>query len=545
MHFPLLSLLVWLPFLAAILCLLIPKRYSCYAAHFTLFILAIELLLTSFTFYNLHTAKGIYAEDNFLWVERYRWLEIDLGGDFGQLRIDYLLGIDGLNGPLLLLAVLLFLVGLQPSWRTSRQPRHFFSLYLLMFGAVMGTLCSMDLLLLFIFFEFLVLPTYLLIAFWGGDKRASAALQFLLYTLSGSALIFFVLLGLCFSVYMPETFPAEENSRLIHRLDLMWMMHTGNYSSSSPLSPESSYILWGLPLRSWAFFALMLGLAIKLPVVPFHAWLPKAHVEASTGMSIVLAGVLLKLGGYGFMRIGLGVFPDQVLQHASLLAFFGVLSIVYASLVALVQQDLKRLIAYSSISHMGFVLLGISSTSGTGFIGALYQMISHGLISAAMFFLAGIVEQRCGTRQIDHLSGLSAKMPFLGGFALMYFFAAFGLPGFSSFVAELFVLIGTFEAIISRSLSWLFVLFIVLGMLFMAACFVWAYRRTFQGPYWLRHPSGTAPATLSDLRTSEAALLLSVAVLVVGLGVYPQPLLEAMYTTLNHLKLLVYTYGSP
>ena len=544
MSFSLLSLLVWLPFVVAGLSLLLPSRYSRYAAYLTLFTLLVEALLTSFIFYHTHTSKGMYIESNFLWVERYRWLQIDLGSNLGEIRVDYLLAVDGLNGPLMLLAVLLFLVGLQVSWRT-KYPRYFFALYLLLFGTVMGALCSMDLLLLFLFLEFLILPTYLLIAFWGGKERASAALQFLLYSLSGSVLIFFVLLGLYFSVYMPSSFPIEEGDQLLHRLDLMWIIDTNSYIDSAPLSPKSDYIFWGLPLRSWAFFALMVGLSVKLPVVPFHAWLPKAHVEASTGVSIVLAGVLLKLGGYGFIRIGLGVFPDQMLKYAPLIACFGVLSIVYAGLIALVQQDLKRLIAYTSISHMGFVLLGISTTSEAGFIGALYQMISHGCITSVLFFLVDILEKRCGTRQIDCISGLSVKMPIFGGFALTYFFAAFGLPGFSSFVAELFVLIGTLEAVVSHSLDWTIVLFLILGMLIMTACFVWTYRRVFQGEYWLRRTEKTSSVSLLDLRRKEKALLLGMIFLILFLGIYPQPLLEAMYSTLNHLKLLVYNYGSP
>lgn len=542
MELPLLSLLVWGPFVGALVCLGLPARYARYSVYVACIVLLVEVFLAAILFSELHMAKGIYAESNFLWVERHVWFVMSLGERWGHLRVDYLLGVDGLSGPLVLLAALLFLVALGPAWRMVRRPRLFFSLYLLLCGAVMGALCSLDMLLLFLFLEFLVLPTYVLIAFWGGRGRTEAALQFLLYTLSGSVLIFFVLLGLYLSISIPQRLPTEVGLQWVRHLDLTQIINTSHYKATGLFSSQNMQAFWGLPLRGWAFLALCVGLGIKVPLIPGHGWLPKAHVEASTSISIILAGVLLKLGAYGLFRIGWGVFPDQVLEYAPVLAFFAVFSIVYAGLNALVQMDLKRLIAYASIAHMGFVVLGMSSLSDRGMMGAVYQMLSHGLVVAALFLIVDGVEQRTGTRNISHLSGLADRGPRLAAFALLFFCAAFGLPGFSGFVAEMLVLMGAFEAIWAQSFSWGLGIFALLGIVLAAAYFIWAYQRVFQGPYWIRNAERTIP--LRDICLWEVAVLSGLLGLVLVLGLYPQPVLEAMYTTIHHLKLLMYTYGS-
>ena len=536
MEWPLLSLLIALPFASALICGLLPKKYQSGAFGIAALCLGIEVIAIGFIFTDLESSKGLYLESNFLWVERHLWFSIDGGDAWGTLEVEYLLGIDGLSGPLLLLAAVLFLVGGVASRDIAKRPRLFFSMYLLLFGAVVGALCSLDLMLFFLFFEFLVLPTYVLIAGWGTERRSEAALQFLLYSISGSLMVFFVLLGLYASVEMPSPY-LSEGVRMVHRLDLSELINRVHYLDQGLLTEGSSWQLGGVSLRTWSFWALLIGFAIKLPVIPLHAWLPKAHVEASTGVSIVLAGVLLKLAGYAIMRVGFVVFTDQMMEYASVLAVVGACSIVYAGLNALVQQDLKRMVAYASISHMGFVLLGIASLSSRGLTGAIYQMISHGLITAALFFWIGALEKRCGTRQLSQLGGLAQKMPVLASFAALFAVASFGVPGFSSFWAEFLILSGTLEAIISHALPWVVGILPLGGILLAAAYSIWTLKRVFQGKYM----EGRWPP-LKDLRRGEVAVLSFLAVAVLFLGVYPQPFLEAVNGTVQHLRLLIYTY---
>ena len=535
MNVPFLSIALWLPVLSAVICFLIPRRHTKWAVYVTSACCLVEIALTGAGFYLLPTVKGLYEAHNFLWVERYPWFSMDLGGEIGRLQVDYLLGLDGLNGPLLLLAALLFFVGTLVSSRKKSYPPSFFALYLLLFGAVMGALCSLDMLPFLLFLELTAVPAYLLISFWGSTKRFEASLQLILYSFAGSLLIFLVMLGLYLSVILCTD---EGATALCYRqLDLTRLINPAYYTSEGLLSLIEPKTLGNISLRSYAFFALLIGLLIKLPAVPLHTWLPKAHVEAPTAVSIVLAGVLLKLGGYALLRLGFGLFATEMSQYAPVIAFFGILSIIYAGLNALQQQDIKRLIAYASISHMGFVLLGISGGTIYGTLGAVYQMVSHGFITAALFMLVGCLEKYAGSRRISDISGLSSKMPHLGWFFLLFSLAAFGVPGFSSFVAEALVLTSLMQASVGERLSWALPALTMLGILLTAGYFAWTYQRVFQGLFFLHKKK--ADLKLMDITRLEKSIFLGLLAAILLLGLHPQLLMEAIYGTAAHLEQLL------
>ena len=360
MFIPWLSIFIWLPTGLALLCLLCPTRgvlawrlaaggliALCVGAGYLLLGLNKQLI-----------PAGTF--EGYAWVEQYSWFRLHLGEN--SFDVDYLLGVDGISLPLIALSVFVFLIGLVTAYTQARRPsKYFLAGYLFLLSMVLGVLCSLDLLLFFIFFELVALPIYLLIATYGGDGRANAAGQFLLYSLVGSVLFLLVVLGIYSSLN-----PALEGS--IH---LGLLFNPEVYAPDGLLSPYLRTTQWS----TVAFIALLVSFAIKLAIVPCHGWLPYAHVEASTPVSIVLAGVVLKLGGYALLRVGWSIFHEHLLQNGDVLMWIGGGTIVYGALNALAQQDMKRMIAYSSIGHMGFVWLGIMSSMENSLVGAVYQMI--------------------------------------------------------------------------------------------------------------------------------------------------------------------------
>jgi NADH-quinone oxidoreductase subunit M len=291
------------------------------------------------------------------------------------------------------------------------------------------------------------------------------------------------------------------------------------------LDPNNTWLIGNWSARSWAFLFLFIGFAIKLPMVPFHTWLPDAHVEAPTSVSVILAALLLKIGAYGLLRIAYPIFPEAALHLSWLVALFGVISIVYGALNAMASKDLKRLIAYSSVSHMGFVLLGIASMTTEGVSGSIYQMISHGIISAMLFLLAGVLYDRTHDRIISNYSGLASKMPGYFAVILIAFFASMGLPGFSGFIAEVLVFLGAFK---SNSANGLihesFAIVATLGLILGAAYYLWALQRMFFGPLNLK--GGSTTEQLTDLTTREYGMLIPLGVAALAFGIFPQPLLN-------------------
>lgn len=452
----------------------------------------------------------------FQFVEKMDWINLSMGS-IGSISIQYFLGIDGISLPLVILSTFVLLIGVISSWNIQEKAKGYFILYLVLSSSIIGCFIALDFFLFYLCFEFMLLPMFFLIGIWGGARRSYASIKFFLYTLLGSLFILVVMIGLYLSVLDGE----------VNTFSLVQMMD-GNYESGTILDPNSSQLMLGYSARALAFLFLIIGFGIKLPAVPVHTWLPDAHVEAPTPISVVLAGLLLKVGAYGLLRIAYGIFPDVAIDFSGFVAIVGVLSILYGGMNALAQRDLKRMVAYSSVSHMGFVLVGLASLTAVGFSGSLFHMVSHGLISPALFLIAGVIYDRTGNRQMENFSGLASKMPVYTFFMAVFFFAGLGLPGLSGFVGELMVLMGAFGS--SQFSTWIGIL-ATIGIAISAAYFLWTIQRMFFGKYFVRE-SAWEPNML-DLTIREKLMLIPLAILVLLLGVYPRFMLDYSNETIE------------
>lgn len=336
------------------------------------------------------------------------------------------------------------------------------------------------------------------------------------------------MIGLYLSVIDP--YESALTNAVVHTFDLRYMTDGRNYLPGSLLSLSGEINIFGIPSRMLAFWLLFIGFAIKLPIVPLHTWLPDAHVEAPTPVSVVLAGVLLKIGGYGLLRIAYPIFPDAANEYAFILALLGIISIIYGGFNALAQNDLKKMIAYSSVSHMGFVVLGIASLTAEGINGAVYQMVSHGVLSALLFLLVGVLYDRTHNRLIDNYRGLIGPMPTFAVITGIAFFASLGLPGFSGFVGELFTLMGGFQSEVLP--AWLVALGTV-GIVLAAAYFLWTFQRLFLGSIWAKKPADLP--LLSDVDAREKWMLVPLCLFTLLLGIFPHFLFQLSDTTVAAL----------
>jgi NADH-quinone oxidoreductase subunit M len=521
----LLTFLIFTPVAAALLSLFIQGGSRKTFKILTLVISFIQLVLLTLIVYKTQGSQF----SSFQLVEKVKWFSIDLG-TWGILQAEYFVGMDGLSFSMVALTVLVMLIAGISSWTIDRDVKGYFILLWILNGAIIGTFVALDFLLFYLFFEFMLLPMYFLIGMWGGPKREYASIKFLLYTLLGSILILIVLIALYISVRNPEV-----QDQLVHTFNIVQMTDPANFISGSILDPNHQWQIGPQSARWWAFILLFIGFAIKLPTVPLHTWLPDAHVEAPTPVSVILAALLLKVGAYGLLRIAYPVFPDVAVTLSWFVALVGVVSIIYGALNALASKDLKRLIAYSSVSHMGFVLLGLASVTTEGISGAVYQLFSHGIISAMLFLIAGVLYDRTQNRLINNYSGLASKMPVYFAFTLIAFFASLGLPGFSGFIAEIMILLGAFRSFSANGfIHQSFAIIATLGLILGAAYYLWTLQRMFFGSFHVKSEINTKQ--LNDVDKREFSMLLPLAALALLFGIFPQILLDYINPFAQHFS---------
>ena len=437
-----------------------------------------------------------FTQQGMQFVERMEWMP--------TFNIQYAVGVDGISILLVILTALLCPLCVLCSWSAiTTRVRAYLSLILLVEGAMIVVFTALDLFLFFMLWELTMIPMYFMIILWGGPNRITAGIKFVLYSLTGSLLLLVGILGL----YLEGG----------HTYDLL-VLSEQTYSSKT---------------QFWLFLALFLAFAIKMPMVPFHTWLPDAHSEAPTAGSVILAGVLLKMGGYGFLRFCLPMFPEASVTFAPYILWLSVLAIVYGGYMALAQSDLKKLVAYSSVSHMGFVTLGIFVFNSQGIQGAILQMFNHGITTAALFISVGQLYDRTHSRDISDYGGLHKPMPKFVGFFFLFSVAAFGLPGTCNFIGEFLVLVGT------SSINFAMVLISMGGIVLAAAYMLWMLQRVALG-----EPSTKAAGLLPDLSRRELASVIPLAILVLWIGLYPGPLMEMMDASVSHLVQQMGAYQS-
>lgn len=471
-----LTALIFIPLIGALITLLLPKDKPGTIKGFALIVSLIPFVL-------LFTIWGSFDPANpaMQLVQQVQWIP--------SIGAEYHVGVDGISFPLLWVTALVSVLAIVASWNINHRVKEFYAWTLTLQTAMYGVFLALDYVLFFIFWELLLVPMYFIIGIWGGERREYAAIKFFIYTLVGSAIMLVGILALYLTTGA-ETFNILALAEAAQGID-----------------PRLAF---------WLFLAFAFGFAVKVPVWPFHTWLPDAHVEAPTGGSMILAGVLLKTGTYGFFRIAYPTFPEAASQLALVIGILAAFNIIYGALAAMAQKDLKKLVAYSSISHMGFVMLGLAAGTEMSMNGAMYVMISHGVISPLLFFLVGSVfYDRVHTRMMGDMGGLFVKMPVAGTILAFAAFANLGLPGLSGFVGEFFTFVGSFEAL--RAV----VIVAAIGLAITAGYHLWMMQRVLMG-----QPKGDA--ALADINGRELVVGVPLMILTVVLGVYPALLLGLM-----------------
>jgi len=483
--FPLLSILVFLPLVGALLILLLNKkrveqiRVVALVTSLVVFVLSLPL------FFNFDSSTH-----QLQWMEKKPWIP--------HYGISYFIGIDGISLLLVLLTTFISVLAILSSWKAiTERVKGYMMFMLLLETGMLGVFVAQDLFLFYIFWEAMLIPMYFLIGVWGGPRKIYAAVKFFLYTMVGSLLMLVAILSL-YHIGGGVTFDLYE---------LLKVPLTGHQ-------------------QLWLFLGFFLAFAIKIPMFPFHTWLPDAHVEAPTAGSVILAGVLLKMGVYGFLRFCLPLFPDASIEFMPIIAVLAIIGIIYGALVSMVQPDLKRLVAFSSVSHLGFCMLGIFAFNILGMEGGILQMVNHGLSTGALFLLVGMIYERRHTRMIADFGGLSKVLPLFAAFFGIVTLSSIGLPGLNGFVGEFLILVGSF---LSRPL---YAILATTGVVLAAVYMLWMFQRVMYGE--LDKPENKV---LKDLSVREIVVIVPIIALIFFIGVFPRPFLRRMDASVQHLVL--------
>jgi NADH-quinone oxidoreductase subunit M len=491
---PILSIVTYIPLVGALaLVFLFPKDRPGPIKYFATLVAGIDFVVSLPLWFAFDRAKAGYQ-----FQERASWIP--------SLGVDYHFGIDGISLLLILLTTFIGFIAVYCSYTAIQErQKEYYVLLLLLQTFMIGTFCCLDFFLFYVFWEVMLVPMYFLIGVWGGERRLYAAIKFFLYTLAGSVLMLLGIIALYF--YNTTGF-----------LGYKGLGHAPTFSIETLTAVASAM---PADLQIWLFFAFFFGFAIKVPMFPFHTWLPDAHTEAPTAGSVILAAVLLKMGTYGFVRFSLPMFPEAIRTDwvLGLVVSLAIIGIVYGAMVTLVQKDMKKLIAYSSVSHLGFVMLGVFAGNMAGVQGGILQMINHGVSTGALFLLVGIVYERRHTRMIAEYGGLARQMPVYATYFLVMALSSMGLPLLNGFIGEFTILQGAF----ARNFWWAF--FASMGIVLGAAYLLWLYQRVFFGEL-----SNPANAKLSDLSPREQLTLAPLVVAALWIGLYPKPIFDVLRT---------------
>ncbi|MBI3552772.1 MAG: NADH-quinone oxidoreductase subunit M [Elusimicrobia bacterium] len=480
---PILTLITFLPIAGALVILCLPKEAEKPIQITALVSAGLSFVLSLCVLYGFDRAQPLMQ-----FMENADWIP--------SMHVHYALGVDGLSLPLVLLTTFVTVLALISSLGIKERIKEYFFWFLVLEAGMIGVFEALDLVLFYVFWEMTLVPMYFLIGIWGGPKKEFAAIKFFLYTLAGSVFMLLAILAVYFNS-TPNTF------------DMLALMH--------------QHVNWSARFQILVFLGFYFGFAIKIPAFPFHTWLPLAHVEAPTAVSVILAAVLLKMGVYGLMRISYGMLPLGFAWFIKPLIIIATINIVYGALCAMAQTDMKKMVAYSSVNHMGYCLLGIAGLTATGFQGAVMQMITHGIITGSLFLLVGVIYDRAHTRDISAFGGLAVRVPTYAGLMFLACFASLGLPGLAGFISEFFCFLGAFQA-------WkVYAAVSVLGVLATAAFFLRMMEKVFLGPF------NNKWAGLTDMNARELASIVPLTVMTVALGVYPKWALDIMKETLIYM----------
>jgi NADH-quinone oxidoreductase subunit M len=499
-NIPILSIVAYVPLLGALVIIFLMKTgQTALIRKFATGVVVLDFFL-SLPLWFAFNRNGV-GEQLFQFQEKHDWIK--------SIGVRYELGIDGIALLLVLLTTLLGVLAFVSSWSAihEREKEYYVFLLLLQTG-MLGVFMAMDFFLFYVFWEVMLVPMYFLIGIWGGSRKLYAAIKFFLYTLVGSVLMLLGILALYF--FNAHGLPGWGGLNNPATFSILQLHQIGH------LIPKD--------LQIWIFLAFFVGFAVKVPMFPFHTWLPDAHVEAPTAGSVILAGVLLKMGTYGFIRFSLPILPEATRVLLPWLAGLSIVGIIYGGLVAMAQKDMKKLVAYSSVSHLGFVMLGLFALNGPGINGAVLQMINHGISTGALFLLVGVVYERRHTRLIAEYGGISAVMPVYATIFLIITMSSIGLPTLNGFIGEFTILVGAFNR------NWLWALFAALGIVIGAAYMLWMYQRVFFGP--ITNPEN---AKLRDLTKREVLYLAPLVVLCFVIGLVPGPFFRVIEQPVNYL----------